>query len=85
MSGRKIISMRLHEPVFLPDVGDLTNNLPPTSKTLILEMVEEANGISVKAQFGNKKGEGIVPWANVKFAVRAPEITMDPKAKSGAV
>lgn len=71
---RTVTYINLHEGVFIPGVGDLGKVFPTNAGKTIesLKMGTEQVGVNIS---GTRQGllfEVIVPWANVKQAVLAP-------------
>lgn len=45
--GRKVKHVKLHQPVFVPEYGNMTDVLPPQNKAYNLVMTYTGNGVRV--------------------------------------
>lgn len=73
--NRIVIYATLHEGIFIPKIGDLGKVFPAQDKTLEkLHMIVDEEGLVVNAvRPGFPAFEVLIPWANVKQAVLAPQ------------
>lgn len=86
LMGRKIKYVKLHGgDTFIPGYGSFGNTLPPSNKSVQLEMEHTETGIYVSVNNGG--AETIIPWANVQVATYVGEqasfkLQVTPKADS---
>lgn len=72
LEGRKLRYVKLHGgDTFIPGFGSFGNTLPPSNKSVNLDMVHTVTGIYVNVNKG--AAETIIPWANVQIATYASE------------
>lgn len=70
--GRKVLQLKAHSTLFIPSLGNLSDTLPPSLKTLEgLEMEMGAEGVYVKVP--SKKVEAVIPYGNISCLVLAPQ------------
>lgn len=69
MKARKVTYAKLHGTAFVPGVGHLGDSLPPTTKSIPLEMTATEEGLNIKV----KGVECMIPLTNVQLMVFAPE------------
>ena len=78
---RKVITARLHSSIHVPNVGELSSQLPPPAKTFKkFDLLKEEDGISLKVEsLQGIKGEAWIPSSNIIYAILAPEETSSKK------
>lgn len=64
---RKVKYVNLHSSPFIPGVGELTTSLPPSTRTVDMDMYMDNAGIYVEVRHAAGKYVGIVPYTNVKI------------------
>jgi len=63
---RKVNRARIHDlKVVIPGIGSLGVDLPPTSKTVKMEMMEGDKGIEISID--KQKATYIIPYSNVQM------------------
>lgn len=74
-SGREVSYLHLIDgATMVPGVGNIGNSLPSPTKTFVLKMVQQAEGVYVN--FNNSKAEVLFPWPSIKLLVYKPEAAL---------
>lgn len=78
MSGRKVNYAKVHQGIFVPGLGELGMTLPPSNKTLNLNMSKIEGGLLLTINQSGQVWDIYVPDGNVALAVLAKEDTANP-------